>query len=592
VPDLESAEEDLAEIQPSEREQLGAHFYTRTTGLQEELLRRPAEGLVVVLGVAGSGKTSVALGRTKFLCDVLEEDGADRFFYPETAMGYVLSEQLSSYLQAASKQLMLNLPIKEYRQLRQELASRRDIAAAGMSGLGDAAPGLDGAMTWLRAADIVVAEAIVEGVKAAMAAPPPTRDLRGETGEQREERTRALAGVWRVLAQRVDSALAPLGSSSSSTSFRLEGLVRRLDQARARFAEDLEGNAEWKGPERRELRQNVRSLVRERLVRTLRLPNVYRDVVQGARFEAELRTAGPDEVAVDDELQRVRERLTRGLASPDVDVLLALYQLVAAGYMGRDGRDPISHLVDSDHHSQVFIDEFQDFSEVQLFLMGRQSDPERHAVTVVGDLLQRLHIGREPRVEHCFPWASSADVVPAVLLENKRQVRALASFSHAVRRTLLADKSLDVGQATDEPGELPRMIETAVLATAVAAEIAELPRNFSIAVLAASEESAASIESAIREELTSAFRESRVSRQAELLKRFYVHFTTPTEAKGLEFDAVIIAGAEAFQFEDPVSAHSFYVACSRPRKRLSVVATKLDARLRDLADRGLATVVL
>jgi predicted ribonuclease YlaK len=56
-------------VRRTDAERLSTRFYTRTTKLQEELMQRPSRGLLVVHGVAGSGKTSIALGRTKMLCD-------------------------------------------------------------------------------------------------------------------------------------------------------------------------------------------------------------------------------------------------------------------------------------------------------------------------------------------------------------------------------------------------------------------------------------------------------------------------------------------------------------------------------------------
>jgi hypothetical protein len=122
------------EVQRGDEERLGAHLYTRTTRLQESLLQRPSHGLVVVTGVAGSGKTSVALGRTKVLCDRTRDENEDEpdFFHSETAVGFVLSAQLSTYLQRACAQLaLIDMPVHEYRQLREELITKRGLEEEG-----------------------------------------------------------------------------------------------------------------------------------------------------------------------------------------------------------------------------------------------------------------------------------------------------------------------------------------------------------------------------------------------------------------------------------------------------------------------------
>ncbi|WP_352833768.1 ATP-binding domain-containing protein [Mesorhizobium sp. M0664] len=47
--------------------------------------------------------------------------------------------------------------------------------------------------------------------------------------------------------------------------------------------------------------------------------------------------------------------------------------------------------------------------------------------------------------------------------------------------------------------------------------------------------------------------------------RFHTHFTTPVEAKGLEFDVVVIPNLASYDGSDAVGRNSLYVAVSRPR---------------------------
>lgn len=78
------------------------------------------KGLVFVYGVAGSGKTSVALGRSKSLSQLSQLEPSDEKynldFIEENQIGIVRTGELISYLKDTCNALSLhNLPIEEYR---------------------------------------------------------------------------------------------------------------------------------------------------------------------------------------------------------------------------------------------------------------------------------------------------------------------------------------------------------------------------------------------------------------------------------------------------------------------------------------------
>jgi hypothetical protein len=457
-------------------------------------------------------------------------------------------------------------------------------------------------MSWLRAADAEVTKIVAVRVREAVSGPPA--DLEAVGGRRRTtkmrtpEQTAALTQRWRGLEMDIGRLCDIRERPAAPTArFRIERFVAEIDAVRAKFARDLEGDEAWKGNDNNELRQNVRNALRERIVRALRIPDAYAEAVQSHAFLDALGRHGLEPAAPETEavLRTVRDRLARRtLSDADIEVILSLYHLLSVGYRGRDGRDPISHLEETSYYSQVFIDEFQDFSEVQIFLMGAHADPRRRAVTMVGDLRQRLHQGRAPKYEDCFPGADGEELEMAFLLENKRQSPALARFSHRFRQRVLGDAI-----AADEPGdtsghELPKLIEVPHdgMLDALYEEVLAVDRTQSVAVLCATHAVAIQLEAALRDDLRAEFRETRVSRQADLCHRYYVHFTTPLEAKGLEFDAVVVAGLDQFDMADSVDANACYVAVSRPRSRLSIVAEagKIDARVRSLVDDGLAAV--
>lgn len=223
--------------------------------------------------------------------------------------------------------------------------------------------------------------------------------------------------------------------------------------------------------------------------------------------------------------------------------------------------------------------------------MGAQADPRRRAVTMVGDLRQRLQRGREPLFRECFPFADGEELEVAYLLENKRQTPPLSKLSHAFREIILGER-VGAGEFNaDKDGQAPRVIEVPAdnLAEAVFDEVRRLHRSESVAVLCSTEAQAAHFEALLRDELLAEFRETRVSRQGDLCRRYFVHFTTPREAKGLEFDAVVVADLAQFDLNDATDANAAYVAVSRPRKSLSLIvaAEQLDPRVRRLLDEGL-----
>ena len=127
-------------------------------------------------------------------------------------------------------------------------------------------------------------------------------------------------------------------------------------------------------------------------------------------------------VAVAVHLQLKKRKLT----DSDIDLLLCLAHIVGKGYTGQP-----SSLSEPAFHQAVFIDEVQDFTEQQVYLMSQQARPEYRAVTVVGDRAQKLHNGRSIDVVACFPGES----VPVVqLTENMRQMAAPA-LAWCLRRT-------------------------------------------------------------------------------------------------------------------------------------------------------------
>ncbi|EIX0464246.1 hypothetical protein MGZ62_000159 [Salmonella enterica] len=88
-------------------------------------------GPMLVEGVAGSGKTCVALGRAKTLCDLARTPDEERFnadFLDESSVGFVRTGELVNYLKASCQSLSIDkLPIEEYRSLVYRLNNVRQL---------------------------------------------------------------------------------------------------------------------------------------------------------------------------------------------------------------------------------------------------------------------------------------------------------------------------------------------------------------------------------------------------------------------------------------------------------------------------------
>jgi hypothetical protein len=68
--------------------------------------------------------------------------------------------------------------------------------------------------------------------------------------------------------------------------------------------------------------------------------------------------------------------------------------------------------------------------------------------------------------------------------------------------------------------------------------------------------------------LESRFRNPIISDRARLTERLKTHFTTPLQAKGLEFDVAVVPNIAEFSDADLIALNGLYVGVSRPRYAL------------------------
>jgi hypothetical protein len=600
---------------------LGSSFYTRTTKAQEELLRRPRRGLVIVEGIAGSGKTSVALGRVKALHDARlatydEPESADLFFEDKSKMvGFVLHKQLVNYLEQTITELNLaGMRVVEFKELQKNLLLQRggvlQLKMPGNpSGIFGRTKALEHAfestMPWLHTIDKLLTMHFVAKVNENLADSEKTwltQRLASKTIKL--DYAKLVSMAWDIARKDFDSYFNLL-QKGKSKGFYSEGLVKRLKQVYVKFSELVNENSRWyfyenawhlKSPENKvskplepfkgrnlskeqaqwlkQFRQDIRAEFRKALF----LDNSPANMPMLTTWYAEI-LSDPDlnlEIEFGNGVSDIKQRLnTQMLAESDLNLLLAIAHLMSKGnqYSDDDQTRLASYLSESNFYSTVFIDEVQDFTEIQVFLMSEQADPQRRAVTVVGDFKQQLYPSTVCDLTRCFPKASANEKESAKLEENKRQTRNLANFSAQFRQQIGGSSDSIITEPVFQAGELTSVVcDEEVLRQKVLDLIIETPGNKSIAVICPSNDQAKHLETSLRDEIQQNFRESQYSEDhRDLNKSLYVHFTVARPTKGLEFDVVIAPYFNSYDLDDHLEANSAYVTVSRPREQLHLI---------------------
>lgn len=275
------------------------------------------------------------------------------------------------------------------------------------------------------------------------------------------------------------------------------------------------------------------------------------------------------------------------MTEADVDLVLCLYELVGRGLL----RGAPAALVEPVAFQSVFIDEVQDFSEQQVFLMAAQANGRYRAVTVVGDLAQKLHSGDSIDIRACFPGQSLEYVR---LEENLRQAEApdLALYSACFRYVLQDGQKIPVSvvsQIRRESSSSPRlaMVEwdtEMALDQHILEELESVEAGRTAAVIFPDLEAATAVHSRVRQALAAKMISSEVSHKVDLARRFVAHFTSVENVKGLEFDVVIVSSVETYDTGRTLDRNRLYVAITRARRRM-LILTRTGG-----SDRGLERV--
>ncbi|MDH6235005.1 hypothetical protein M2281_005627 [Mesorhizobium soli] len=553
---------------------LGTQFFTQTTANQEAGIQT-VRGLQIVHGIAGSGKTSVALGRLKFFANfrslehlpeygLHERDFAD--FDANGMIGFVLSPSLVSYLKQTAESLDIGaMRIQDFAEfLNVERMHRRVFNGRPFKKSSDPCHPEQKSVRWLKILDIVAAGCVADGMREIAAAPLAKP---------------AVPGAEKISERRWEQLVTDTWSKGPLTS-RLHSLIRSLEGAPdldvrtfvlRKVATEIDRRVRLGENESRGLESGERRIVREAIEnaqqRLFRLLNpqelyvrIFTDPAYRIRIEELALSVG---IPSKDVVEPIVERLNQNLVTDD-DVICALcLNALSCDQFERDIR-AIPYLRTFAERVGVFIDEYQDFSELQVLLMGYKALPKYWLVTVSGDASQRLHRDGLAEVQRAFPQIAMRHA--SVLLDrNMRQTGSLAGLAARFRLLTEEDSGRVVGACNapldvyEDPAEFARMAIDRIVA---------LPETASVAVICADDQDVDRWFTLMEGDLDANFRNPMISDHSKLTMRFHTHFTTPVEAKGLEFDAVVIPNLSAFDCADAVGRNSLYVAVSRPRHAL------------------------
>jgi DNA helicase IV len=511
---------------------------------QDEIIRGNLSGILVVQGGPGTGKTAVALHRAAYLLYThrfpLETQGVLVVGPNPTFLRYIehvlpsLGEsgvQLSTVAGLVSEVTVRATDDTETERLKGDARMARVIAHAVR----------DRQRPLRRPLEIPYGRTTLRLTPEASAQIVATARRRPGSHNARRRTVETL--LWRYLA---------------------EQLARRLE----RNATDLESPAE--PPASDDLGRDLRGqpAVAESLDRmwpVLSPAELVHDLF-GALPLIELATRGQ----VD---QAEAKRLHRSRSPHPADAPWTLADLAlldeARALLGPVRRRQNSDEPDIRAFGHIVVDEAQDLSPMELRMLARRS--LSGSMTVVGDIAQSTGA-----------WAPDgwADVVRHLPTGRSwRQVELTVNYRTPSEIMDLAGRVLAATQPDMRPpesvrasGEWPRLVAVAptgddavaALAPAVLAQIADADNAGTLAVIVPS-----LYAEGISEALTTAgVDHGQVGRNA---LESEVTVLVLADAKGLEFDTVIVVEPAALIRDAPQGLRSLYVALTRPTKRLVVV---------------------
>jgi DNA helicase IV len=206
-------------------------------------------------------------------------------------------------------------------------------------------------------------------------------------------------------------------------------------------------------------------------------------------------------------------------------------------------------------YAHIVVDEAQDVSPMQWRMIGRRGTYA--SWTVVGDPAQAAWRGEETETRKAMDAALGGRRRSEYALNtNYRNSAEVFAVAAAVIRRAVPDADLPVAVRTS--GVQPRRLTVADLASAVQEATTDL---------------LAEVEGTVGVVCAQASRDTVAGWLAEVTDP-RLQVVTSLEAKGMEYDGVLVVEPVEILRESPAGARTLYVALSRATQRLTTVATE------------------
>jgi DNA helicase II / ATP-dependent DNA helicase PcrA len=544
---------------------------------QNRAIRDLAHRLVVVLGSAGSGKTSVALQRVAFLLyhyrDSLDADQVVLF-----SPNPLFSSFVSTVLPELGERNMRQVTFQEHLERRLGAEFRVEDPYDQLERMLTAAP--SPALEARRAAIAFKASAAfpraiqryADGLaRGGMAFRPLL--VRGavvlgtsELGEMFQATTARAPLAWRV--QRMREALRRRLRTFAAHEEQAEWPEEELDlvdvETHHAIYEQLSGRDDARsGPDyyRREHALLTRAIVERHLAGARQWVEEMRFVDTAALYLRLLDDPGLFDgqggppTAWADAVAETRHRLGDGeVPYEDATPLLYLTELVR----GTHTNTAVRH---------VLVDEAQDYSHCQLDFLRRVFPFAR--MTLLGDPNQAVHVGGAALLD--LATVTGAYGGDATLLRLERSYRPTRQIVAFTRHLLPPGQEV---AAFDRPGRKPRLSVAASrvhLEAATQAAVRQLREGGcqTVAVVTKTAAEASAVAAALPADLGGHL----VTRQSLTLEAG-VTVLPGYLAKGLEFDGVVVYDASRERYGAQADRSLLYAACTRAMHELWLVALK------------------
>jgi superfamily I DNA/RNA helicase len=256
----------------------------------------------------------------------------------------------------------------------------------------------------------------------------------------------------------------------------------------------------------------------------------------------------------------------------DLVALVIFAGLIAEGFEYKDQSGGLLNFFQMRKNTAVFIDEVQDFTEIEIVLMGMSATSKYNQVTLSGDRFQQLQSAGAKDFQALFPWIPRQARNNSILLDqNFRQRSELSAFSSKFRASILGDDRIQIREEEfSRAATIYHYRDRNPMIEFIISRVRSLPPHATVAVIMPTVDEVRGWFDSLEEQLGAYHRPALMSRRDDLTKRVNIHFTEVRETKGLEFDVVIIPDLGTFKLGDSIGRNQVYVAISRARQSLLI----------------------